>query len=167
MKKFMFVLSFILWTATIIVLCAILFLSFQDGEAAKNVDNVLIKRFAEWYYNRNDFNVFEIIDINYRFRQYGRIIIFMILGFLGTATIHSSFYKTPWLLRTFVAGILLISVAIFTEKYKIYLPTRHFSKIEMMYSIYGAFLSFVFVSFITFVFTVVGETYKFIVGERC
>ncbi len=155
-----------MWLSTVFTLGLILLLSFQDGETAKNVDNILIKNFAQWYYNRDDFNILEMMNITYRFRQYGRIVIFMLLGFLGTATIHSSFYKVPWILRTFMAGIILIGVAIFTERYKIYLPTRHFSETEMYYSIFGALFGFIIVSFITFIFSLACIIYKFIVGDR-
>lgn len=163
MSRFMKGLTIFLWIVTALIFLVILYLSFQNQEAAKQIDNVFIRRFAEWYYNRDDFNVFEMLDITYRFRQYGRIVLFMILGFMCTTTIHVTFYRSPWILRTLIAGLGLLVVAIFTERYKVYLPTRHFSEVEMMYSLFGAGMGFATVSAMTLVFSLVKSIGRLII----
>ncbi len=157
MNRLMKSLAVILWTSTIAVFMLILYLSFQDGEAAKMLDNKYIIRFAAIYYGRDDFNIFEMADIIYRFRQYGRILIFAILAFLGTATTHVTFYKLPWFVRSVIAVLGLIAVAVFTERFKMYLPTRHFSETEMLYSIYGVVAGFMVITIMTFVYSIVKQ----------
>lgn len=155
MKKLINSLAVILWIMLIGLLIVIFVLSFMDGDSAKNIDNMLIRRLAVWYYNRDDFNIFEIADINYRFRQYGRIALFLALGVIGTLTIHCTFYWWPWVFRGIISGGMLMAVAVLTEKYKEFLPTRHFSKEEMMMSITGAAVGFIGVSVMTLVFSII------------
>lgn len=157
MDKFMKFLTVLLWSCTFLVLFAILYLSFQDGEAAKMLDNKYIIRFASIYYGRDDFNILEMADIIYRFRQYGRILIFGLLALLGTSTMHVTFYRWPWIVRSVLAVIGLLAVAVFTEKFKMYLPTRHFSQDEMMYSIYGVTAGFIIITVITFIFSIIRQ----------
>lgn len=162
MNRFMRFLTVLLWTSTILVLGAICYLSFMDGESAKMLDKKIIIRFAAWYYDRDDFTLLEMADIIYRFRQYGRIAIFALLALLGTATIHVTFYRWPWLVRSLLAVAGLIGVAVFTERYKMHLPTRHFSQEEMMYSIYGVAMGFMFITVVTFVFSLIKSIFGLI-----
>ena len=162
MNRFMRGLSAVLWIMLSFVLAVILYLSFQDGESAKDIDNIVIRSLAEWYYNRDDFNILEMMDITYRFRQFGRIVLFMGLGLLGTSAVHTSFYKIPWIFRTIIAGLCLMAIAIFTERYKIYLPTRHFSETEMMYSIYGVLTGFFIISVVSLVLSIIGRIFELI-----
>lgn len=164
MNRLMKTLAVLLWTCTLLVLALIMYLSFQDGDAAKMLDNKYIIRFACHYYGRDDFNIFEMADIIYRFRQYGRILIFALLAFLGTATTHVTFYKCPWLVRSILAVMGLMAVAIFTEKYKMYLPTRHFSQKEMLYSIYGVSAGFMIITIMTFVYSVVKKIVSLLIA---
>lgn len=142
-----------LWVSFISCLLAILYLSFQSGEAAKELGTGMMKKTASIYYKRNNFSEDELVDIIYRFRQYGRVIAFTVLGILGTATIHTTFYKWLWIVRAVISTAMLLFIAVFTERFKIYLPTRHYSEAEMMYSIYAVLFGFAFVSIITLAYS--------------
>ena len=67
----------------------------------------------------------------------------------GTATFHLTFHRLWWIVRAGISVVFLVLVAVFTERYKIYLPTRHYSSVEMLYSIMGAMAGFLFVSLVT------------------
>lgn len=131
----------------------ICYLSFQNGEAAKELGKNFINNLAKWYYDAAKVSDQSLLEFTYRFRQIGRVVLFILLGVLGTATIHATFHKWNWILRTIISGIILVCIAVFTERFKIYLPTRHFSQTEMLYSIYGVLIGFGLVSVITSVYT--------------
>lgn len=156
----------LLWTMFTGVLLLILYLSFQDGESAKMLDEKVIIRIAALYYDRDDFTLLEMADIIYRFRQYGRILIFGLLGLLGTTTVHVTFHRLPWIFRSVMAVAGLVAIAVFTERYKMYLPTRHFSAEEMMYSIYGVGAGFFIITVITLVFSIVKRTLELIFEQE-
>ena len=151
----MIFLGVLLWISFLGCLAVIIYLSVQDGEAAKALGKDYIRKGAEYYYGRNNFTADEMVDITYRFRQYGRILIFTVLGFLGTATFHLTFHRWWWIVRAIISAGFLILVAVFTERYKIYLPTRHYSETEMIYSIMGAMAGFLLVSFITLLYSLI------------
>ncbi len=153
MKKGFIALAIILWILFLGCLGAVFYLSFQDGEAAKEFGSDIIKSTAKWYYGTEDIAPDIMLEFTYRFRQIGRILIFTLLGIIGTATIHATFYRLHWVFRTLISITLLILVAVFTERYKVYLPTRHFSEREMLYSIYGVLIGFGIVSIITSIYT--------------
>jgi len=154
------VLAVFLWLSTITLLIIIMYLSFMNGDDSKVYDNRYIMKFAAWYYKRDDFNIYETAEISYRFRQYIRILLFAVLSFLGTATTHVTFYKCPWIVRSILAVCALIAVAIFTEKFKVYLPTRHFSRKEMYYSIFGVGIGFFTITVFTFIYSVLKTVFK-------
>lgn len=145
----------LLWLSFLSCLCAIFYLSFQNGEEAKELGTSIMLKTASIYYNRDKFTDGEVVDIIYRFRQYGRMVAFTVLGVLGTATIHTTFYKWLWIIRAVVSTAMLLFIAVFTEKYKMFLPTRHYSEEEMMYSIYAVLLGFAFVSVVTLVYSLI------------
>lgn len=151
-------LGVLLWICFLGCLATIIYLSVQDGEAAKAVGKDYIRKLAENYYGRDNFTPEEMVDITYRFRQYGRIVIFAILGFLGTATFHLTFHNWWWIVRAVISAGFLILVAVFTERYKIYLPTRHYSEKEMLYSIFGVMAGFIFVSLVTLFYSLCKST---------
>ena len=151
----MAVLAVFLWMSYLAVLILILFLSFEDGESAKNFGKKTIRYLAEEHYDTDDIPEEVMLTFTYKVRQLGRIVLFMALGVLGTMTIHVTFHRLPWIVRAIISITMLLAVAIFTERYKVYLPTRHFSSTEMKYSIAGALSGFAFVSAVTFVFSFV------------
>jgi len=149
------VLKCLLWFSYLALLILILLLSFEDGERASNFGKKTIRKMAEIHYETDDIPDEVMTQFTYKVRQAGRIVLFLMLGILGTMTIHVTFHTWPWLIRAFVSAGMLLLIAIFTEKYKEYLPTRHFSENEMIYSIIGAMAGFLFVSIVTFVFSFV------------
>lgn len=159
----MIVFGVFLWIGFLGCLATIIYLSLQDGESAKMLGKEYIRKLAGFYYGRDNFTAEEMVDITYKFRQYGRIVIFAILGFLGTATFHLTFHRLWWIVRAGISAVFLVLVAVFTERYKIYLPTRHYSSVEMLYSIMGAMAGFLFVSLVTLFYSLgkkIGDTFK-------
>lgn len=154
-NKGMLGLAVFLWFFYLILLAFIVYLSFSDGESAKNFGKKTIRYMAEYHYETDDIPEEVMFTFTYKVRQLGRIALFIALGMLGTMTIHVTFHFWPWLLRAIISVSMLIFVAVFTERFKMYLPTRHFSDKEMVYSILGALAGFGFVSIVTFVFSFV------------
>ena len=154
------VINAILWICFLSLLGIICYLSFQNQEAAKAFDKEYCLRVAQIYYGRENFSDAELVDITYKVRQLGRIVIFFALGVLGTATIHSTFRKLNWFIRTIISLAILLVIAIFTERYKVYLPTRHFSAEEMTLSIQGAMLGFALVSVLSLIIGIIVKLIK-------
>lgn len=155
MSKTMRVFTILLWIAFLTCLAAVFYLSFQDGEAAKALGKDYIYLLAQKYYGVKDIPDEVMTIFTYKVRQIGRIGMFTLLALLGTSVVHATFHSWLWLVRSIIAGSFLLAVAIFTERYKLYLPTRHFSEKEMLYSIAGAMLGFGIVSIMTGVFGLV------------
>ena len=155
MSKGLKVFAVFLWICFLGCLGAILYLSFQNGEEAKALGSDIILKAAQRRYNMTEVPEEVLLSFTYKVRQMGRLLIFALLGVLGTSTIHVTFHKLHWLVRALISVVMLVGIAIFTEKFKIYLPTRHFSGEEMGISIVGAMLGFVFVSVVTFVFSII------------
>ena len=152
MNKGLKLLAVFLWISFIGCLLVIFYLSFQTGEAAKEIDKSGIYTIAQRYYGVEDIPDEVFLTFTYKFRQIGRVILFCMLAFLGTCTIHLTFHKWPWIIRAIISGGILFFVAIFTEEYKNFLPTRHFSKEEMLLSVLGVFIGFFYISTITGVY---------------
>ena len=144
--------AIISWILFLGVLGAIIYLSLQNGEAAKATGKSYIYSLAQWYYGVEDVPEIVMVSFTYKFRQIGRIGIFFGLGILGTNVVFVTFPKLLWILRSMISAAMLLGVAVFTERIKIYLPSRHFSEQEMMYSIFGAMLGFVFIAVVYFVY---------------
>ena len=142
-----------MWVLFLLCLGAILYLSFEDGTKAKDISEKIVGKGAAYYYDRDDLSADELTAIIYKVRQYGRIIIFFVLAILGTITIHLTFHRWFWIFRAIISVAMLMGIAVFTERYKLYLPTRHYSEQEMIYSIFGVLAGFALVSFVTLVFS--------------
>lgn len=143
------ILLFLLWSAFLVLTAAIVFLSLQDGNDAKE----MTKRFMEYAARYVDRELIEKLgkgqQAEYLLRQAGRAGAFFFLGILGTAAVHLTFQKCNWFVRTILATGGLLAIAYLTEKVKEYLPTRHFSEKEMLISIVFVALGFWVVSFLT------------------
>lgn len=155
MSKTMRFFTILLWIAFLSCLYLVFYLSFQEGEAAKEVGKDYIYVLAQKYYGVDNIPDEVMLTFTYKIRQIGRIGIFTLLALLGTSVVHATFHNWLWIIRSIMAGSFLLGVAVFTERYKIYLPTRHFSEKEMLYSIAGAMLGFGIVSIMTGVFGLV------------
>lgn len=143
--------TILFWIAFLIMAVMIFYASFQNGEASAEVGEDVIKRLAVEYFQKDTISAREMSQFTYHVRQLVRTVAFIGLGTIGTATIHLSFRRLPWLVRTLMAGSILVLFAWVTEKGKIYFPTRHYSYNQMMISIVSAMLGFLVVSAITLI----------------
>lgn len=149
-----------LWLCFIAAIGVVAYLSFQNGVEAKAFSRQFIQYAADKVYPGKEVTEEELLQLTYTLRQTGRIIIFFLLGILGTVTIHATFRKWRWTWKTGVAAGILFSVAYLTEKLKIYIPTRHYSYHEMMMSIAAVSLGFLLVSAITLCFCVLKNFFR-------
>ncbi len=145
----------LLWMVFLSSIAAIGYLSFQNGTSSAELGSGVIKKLAIRYYEKDSISSTELYRFTYYFRQIGRTIAFFIIGILGTATIHLSSGRLPWIMKSLLAAGVLLGLAWITEKCKIYLPTRHYSQDEMMISIAAAMLGFSIVSLITLIHNLV------------
>ncbi|MBP3604932.1 MAG: hypothetical protein J6J79_12380 [Lachnospiraceae bacterium] len=133
---------------------AIVYLSLQDGITAKEQMYKIVEYLQKYteidLKDRLGMESADRDQIAYLLRQGGRAVAFFLLGILGTLSVHMTFRKMNWLTKTCITSVCLVAIAYFTEKVKEYLPTRHFSREEMLLSIAAVILGFFFVSFITF-----------------
>lgn len=159
-NKFHYILIFFLWAAFLMLMAAIVFLSVQDGNEAKEMMQKIISYIGRKAESELPAVVSAKEETEYVMRQSGRAVAFILLGMLGTVTVHVTFYRTNWFLKTGITVICLVAVAYFTEKVKIYLPTRHFSEEEMLISIACVILGFLAVSGITFCTWIIGKLFR-------
>ena len=157
-KKHHYILIFFLWISFLSLMAAIIFLSIQDGNEAKE----MMQKIISYIGRKAESDLPEAVvsgkeETEYIMRQSGRAIAFFLLGMLGTVTVHMTFQKTNWFIKTGITVICLVAVAYFTEKVKIYLPTRHFSEEEMLISIACVILGFLAVSGLTFCIWIIGK----------
>ncbi len=138
-----------LWFCFIAVVGIIFYLSFQDGEEAKAFGKRFIQYVAEEKTKGDTIGQEELQSLTYVIRQTGRVAIFFLMGILGTVSIHVSFRKWNWLIKTGIAAGILTMIAYLTEKLKIYIPSRHYSYEEMIYSIAAAGAGVILVSAIS------------------
>lgn len=163
-KKWPIVLAW--WILFISLVAVVAYLSFQSGENAKELGKQTILQFAESQ-NKGGLMSQEYLDeLTYKIRQSGRVIAFIVIGIVGTITIHISFYKCSWLTQTTVTAVLLVGIAYLTEWLKKYIPSRHYSFEEMMISILAVIAGFVFVSVVTLVFKAVKGFFRLIITEH-
>ncbi|MCR5502447.1 MAG: VanZ family protein [Lachnospiraceae bacterium] len=141
----------ILWLLFLGCTALICYLSFENGDKAKELGSSLTLKLAQWNFQLEDVPEEALTGFTYKFRQLGRLLIFFVLGVIGTGTIHYTLRSARWIIRSLISTALLIGIAVFTERYKLHLPTRHYSADEMMISIIGVLLGFLFVSFVTLV----------------
>lgn len=139
------------WLAFLAVVAVVFYTSFQNGEEAAELGKGVIMKLAVEYFNKDTISSAELSRFTYQLRQLLRTLAFIGVGVLGTASIHVSFRKLPWIIRTLLSGSMVVMLAWFTEKGKVYLPTRHYSYNQMMISIVSALLGFLLVSAITLI----------------
>ena len=125
------------------------YLSFQNGEDAKILGKQLVHKLTETSYLQKGNTEEEMLTLTYLVRQFGRFFAFLGIGVVGTFTIHVSFPKCNWLLKTIIALGIITAIAYFTEKLKMYIPSRHYSYEEMLISIAATTLGFCLVSMLT------------------
>ena len=146
------VIAAVMWIFFLAAVAVVVYLSFQDGEQAKTVGERFISYLARQRYPGRKATTQELLELTYEVRQLGRVCAFFVIGILGTAAIHISFGRNNWLVKTGVTASLLVAIAYFTERLKIYIPTRHYSYEEMMVSIISVMMGFILVSIITLTF---------------
>lgn len=139
------------WLAFLAVVAVVFYTSFQNGEEAAKLGKGVITKLAVEYFDKDTVSSAELSRFTYHLRQLLRTVAFICVGVLGTASIHVSFRKLPWIIRTLLSGSMVVMLAWFTEKGKVYLPTRHYSYNQMMISIVSALLGFLLVSVITLI----------------
>lgn len=139
------------WLAFLAVVAVVFYTSFQNGEEAAKLGKGVITKLAVEYFDKDTVSSAELSRFTYHMRQLLRTLAFICVGVLGTASIHVSFRKLPWIIRTLLSGSMVVILAWFTEKGKVYLPTRHYSYNQMMISIVSALLGFLLVSAITLI----------------
>ncbi len=155
-----------LWIIFIGLVAGVAYLSFQSGEDAKQLGKQAILQFAESQ-DSDGAVTQEVLDaLTYKIRQSGRLLAFLLIGIVGTITIHVSLKKRSWLLQTMVTAVVLLAIAYLTEKLKIYIPSRHYSREEMMISILAVTLGFCLVSLVTFVFRALRGFFRLVTAGR-
>lgn len=139
----------VLWLLFLGATAVIVYLSFQNGEDSRELCMGVIEQVAQRYYEKENVSSTELNQIAYWIRQMGRMLAFLLIGMLGTATIHASCTRINWFGKTVIAAGALLLIAFFTEKLKMYIPTRHYSHDEMVMSIMAAMTGFLIVTVIT------------------
>lgn len=142
---------FLLWLVFLTVVAVVFYTSFQNGEEAARLGKDVIAKLAVEYFDKDTVSSAELNRFTYQLRQLLRTIAFIGVGLWGTAAIHVSFRKLPWIIRTLLSGSMVVMLAWITEKGKVYFPTRHYSYNQMMISIVSALLGFFLVSAITLI----------------
>ena len=137
-----------LWVIFLLMVTMIAFLSFQNGEDAKRFGDRIILYLAGLFFDET-MTKKEIESVIYQVRQYGRAVAFLLIGIVGTITIHVSCPKCNWGMKTGITAFILLAIAFFTERLKIYIPSRHYSYEEMLISIMAVTVGFLAVSAIT------------------
>lgn len=141
-----------LWLIFIIMVAGIVFFSFQNGEDAKEGADKMVKSLAAYLYPERNLSPVQMITFTYQLRQGARAIGFLLIGIVGTVVIHMSCPKCNWLIKTGITAMILFAIAYFTEKFKVYIPKRHYSYDEMLISIVSVAIGFAVVSVITLAF---------------
>ena len=160
-KKSHPLIAFFLWILFLTGVFAVAYLSVQDGEETKLMGKKLIQYLAVRKYGESVTET-QILAVTYQFRQTGRVVAFFLIGILGTLTIHVTFYRWYWVIRTVLSAGILCAIACVTEKCKNYLPSRHYSYEEMMLSVTAVILGFSLVSVIMVVFHILKEIFDVI-----
>lgn len=142
----------LLWVIFILMTGGIVYLSFQNGEESKAMGKAFLQRFFGAVQRQEA--VLQLQEegtssLNYLMRQGGRVFAFLMIGIVGAITIHVTFAGCNWLFKTTVTLAILTAIACFTEKMKIYIPSRHYSYEEMMLSVAAAAAGFLTVSLLT------------------
>lgn len=136
-----------LWLIFIFMIGGIVYVSFQSGEESKELGKKFIRHIPQ--IQQIESAQEDMDNFNYLFRQGGRILAFLMIGIVGTITIHVTFAGCNWLFKTTITLMIITAIACFTEKMKVYIPSRHYSYEEMMLSVAAAAAGFLMVSIIT------------------
>ena len=150
-KRSRIIWTVLFWMIFLVSVATIVYLSFQNGTSSAELGSDVIEKLAAEYYEKDTVSTTELYKFTYYFRQMGRTIAFFIIGILGTATIHLSSERLPWIVKSVLSAGILLVIAWVTERCKIYLPTRHYSQDEMMISMAASMLGFSLVSLITLI----------------
>lgn len=147
----------LLWLGFLLLVAAVMYLSFQNGAAAKMLGKNVISNIAErqkpgeWSTLKGEFGTLTGEDaVAYLIRQSGRIAAFFLIGMSGTMAVQVTFRKSNWFFRNTLILFVLVGIACLTEKLKIYIPDRHYSYEEMIMSIMAVTAGFVFVLMLSF-----------------
>lgn len=163
-KKWPIILAW--WIIFISLVTVVVYLSFQNGEDAKELGKQTILQIAESQ-NAGGLVTQEYLDmLTYKIRQSGRVIAFIMIGIVGTITIHISFIKRSWLTQTTITAVILVGIACLTEWLKKYIPSRHYSYEEMLVSISAVIVGFAAVSVATLVFKAVRGFFRLMTASH-
>lgn len=149
-----------LWLVFIFLVGTVAYLSFQNGEDAKRLGQGIITKMAEMQNPQQAMTEKDMDAFVYAVRQNGRAIAFLLIGIVGTITIHVSCGKCNWLVKTCITAFILVAIAYLTEKLKIYIPTRHYSYEEMLISITAVITGFIVASAVTLVVRAVKNFFR-------
>lgn len=149
-KKKRQMLVFALWFIFLFMVAGITYLSLQSGEQTKTLGSRMIMEFAKAGHGQEEVTQTLLDSVTYIIRQSGRAIAFLLIGIVGTVTMYMTCLRCNWLIRTGLTVLMLASIAYFTEKLKIYIPSRHYSFEEMMISMAAVAVGFAVVSAIIF-----------------
>lgn len=163
-KKWPIVLA--LWMVFGTLVAGVAYLSFQNGEDAKLLGKEMITRLAEAQYESSEISENDMNAFTYTIRQNGRVIAFLLIGIIGTVTIHVSCGKWNWFVKTCITAFILVAIAYLTEKLKIYIPTRHYSYEEMLISMASAAAGFILVSAVTLTVKLVKGVFRLMTASH-
>lgn len=164
-KKSHPVLIIFFWICFLSVVGMVAYLSFQNGEDAKAFGKQFIQYGAEKVYQADEISEADLLRVTYLIRQSGRILAFFVIGVLGTVTIHLSFPRWNWGIKTGFAAILLAVIACLTERLKIYIPSRHYSYEEMVYSLLAVGAGFLLVTIFTLLFHIMKSFFRLLLAS--
>lgn len=140
-----------LWICFLAAISLVAYLSFQNGEDAKEVGKSAIQFIAQKNSSGEGASQQDIDALTYIIRQGGRTGAFFVIGVLGTLAVYVSFKKCNWFLKAGITAAVLIGFAYLTEKLKIFIPGRHYSYDEMMLSIIAVAAGFMLVTVISLI----------------
>ena len=156
----------VLWISFIVMVAGITYLSVQSGEDAKKLGSQFISSLAQNINDSQNVGEEEVNSLTYFIRQSGRAIAFLLLGIVGTVAVHVSCTKWNWGIKTFVTAFVLLAIAFFNEKVKIYIPSRHYSYEEMMISMVAVVIGFLAVSVITLTVSALKSFFRFMAASH-
>ncbi len=165
-KKKRWPLVLLFWLMFIVLVAGVAYLSFQNGEDAKQLGKSMITRLAEAQHPQGALTDQEMNDFTYMIRQNGRVIAFLMIGIVGTITIHISCSKCNWFVKTCITILILVAIAYLTEWLKIYIPSRHYSAEEMMISMMAVITGFIVVSAATLMIRIVKGFFRLVTADH-
>lgn len=146
MKKRGRLVKLALWVIFIFMVAAVMYISFQNGEESKAAGKQLLATFTGIKDSEKLYGEGQRDELMYLLRQSGRVLAFLSIGIVGTLAVHVTCVKWGWFLKTVIAAAVLLPIACFTERMKIYIPSRHYSYEEMLISIAAAMAGLLVVS---------------------